>query len=75
MLSLTTAEYPDIRSFAVAKDELYALWLDSYVKRSQETLLVTLEFESLADSFALEGEKLLEKAVKMLGGAIFAPKR
>lgn len=73
MLSLTTAEYPDIRSFAVAKDELYALWLDSYVKRSQETLLVTLEFESLADSFALEGEKLLEKAVKMLGGAIFAP--
>ncbi|MBE6692116.1 MAG: insulinase family protein [Ruminococcaceae bacterium] len=73
LLSLSTGDYPTMQSFSVIKDELYALGLDAYVQRRGELLLVTLEINSIADSFAFDGDRVLYEATKLLGGAIFNP--
>ncbi|MBR4799283.1 MAG: insulinase family protein [Clostridia bacterium] len=73
LFSLTTAKYPTMQEFSAAKDELYALVLDSYVHTRREILLVTLELGAVADSFAFDGEKVLERSLELLSGAIFAP--
>lgn len=73
LLSLSTGDYPTMQSFSVIKDELYALGLDAYVQRRGELLLLTLEINTIADSFAFNGERVLYKAVELLGGAIFRP--
>jgi hypothetical protein len=62
-----------MQSFSVIKDELYALGLDAYVQRRGELLLVTLEINTIADSFAFDGDRILFEATKLLGGAIFRP--
>lgn len=73
LLSLSTGDYPTMQKFSIIKDELYALGLDAYVQRRGEILLITLEINTIADSFAFDGEKVLDKAVALLGGAIFRP--
>ena len=73
LLSLSTGDYPTMQSFSIIKDELYALGLDAYVQRKGEILLVTLEINTIADSYAFDGEKVLYRAVELLGGAIFRP--
>lgn len=73
LLSLSTGDYPTMQSFSIAKDELYALGLDAYVQRRGELLLVTLEINCIADSFAFDGDRVLFEATKLLGGAIFRP--
>ena len=73
LLSLSTGDYPTMQSFSVIKDELYALGLDAYVQRRGELLLVTLEINTIADSFAFDGDRILFEATKLLGGAIFRP--
>lgn len=74
LLSLSTGDYPTMQSFSVAKDELYALGLDAYVQRRGELLLVTLEINCIADSFAFDGDRVLFEATRLLGGAIFRPR-
>lgn len=73
LLSLSCAKYPTMQKLRVAKDELYALGLDTYVRRWGELLLVTAETVSLADSYTLSGEANLEKAIEILGEILFAP--
>ncbi len=73
LLSLSTGDYPTMQSFSIIKDELYALGLDAYVQRKSEILLVTLEINAIADSYAFDGERVLFRAVELLGGAIFRP--
>lgn len=73
LLSLSTGDYPTMQSFSLIKDELYALGLDAYVQRKGEILLVTLEINTIADSFAFDGERVLYRATKLLGSAIFNP--
>lgn len=73
LLSLSTGDYPTMQSFSIIKDELYALGLDAYVQRRGELLLVTLEINTIADSYAFGGDKVLYKATEILGGAIFRP--
>lgn len=73
LLSLSTGSYPTMQSFSVIKDELYALGLDAYVQRRGELLLVRLEINTIADSFAFDGERVLFRAVQLLGDAIFNP--
>lgn len=73
LLSLSTADYPTMQSFSLIKDELYALGLDAYVQRKGEILLVTLEINTIADSFAFDGEKVLFRAAELLGKALFRP--
>ncbi len=73
LLSLSTGDYPTMQSFSLIKDELYALGLDAYVQRKGEILLVTLEINSIADSFAFDNERVLYRATELLGGAIFNP--
>ncbi len=73
LLSLSTGDYPSMQSFSVAKDDLYALGLDAYVQRRGEILLMTFEINTIADSFALDGEKVLLRACEILSGAIFRP--
>ena len=73
LLSLSTADFPDMQAFSIIKDELYALGLDAYVQRRSEILLVTLEINTIADSFAFNGEKVLFRACELLGSAIFNP--
>jgi predicted Zn-dependent peptidase len=73
MLSLCTGKYPSMKSFSVIKDELYALGLDAYVQRRGELLLLRLEISTIADSYAFDGEKVLERATELLGDAIFNP--
>jgi hypothetical protein len=53
-----------MQSFSVIKDELYALGLDAYVQRSGELLLVRLEINTIADSFAFDGERVLFRATE-----------
>ncbi len=73
LLSLCTGKYPTMQSFSIIKDELYALGLDAYVQRRGELLLVRLEINTIADSFAFDGEKVLFRATELLGDAIFNP--
>ncbi len=73
LLSLSTGDYPTMQSFSIIKDELYALGLDAYVQRKGEILLVTLEINTIADSYAFDGERVLFRATELLGGAIFRP--
>lgn len=73
MLSLATGKYRTMQSLAKVKDELYDLSLDSYVRVRGETLLVTADMSLLADSYALNGEKILEKGMALLGDALFDP--
>lgn len=73
LLSLSTGSYPTMQSFSVIKDELYALGLDAYVQRRGELLLIRLEADTIADSFAFDGEKVLYRATELLGDAIFNP--
>lgn len=73
LLSLSTGDYPTMQSFSVIKDELYALGLDAYVQRKGEILLVTLEINAIADSYAFDDEKVLFRAVELIGSAIFNP--
>ncbi len=73
LLSLSTADYPDMQTFSIIKDELYALGLDSFVQRRGEILLITLEINTIADSFAFDNEQVLLKATELLGSAVFRP--
>lgn len=73
LLSLATKKYPTMQSLARIKDELYALSLDSFVRRRGETLMVTVEMSFLGDSYAFDGDPVLEDAVILLGEAIFSP--
>jgi predicted Zn-dependent peptidase len=73
LLSLSTGSYNTMQSFSVIKDELYALGLDAYVQRRGEILLVRLEINTIADSFAFDGERVLFRATQLLGDAIFNP--
>lgn len=73
LLSLSTGDYSSMQAFSVKKDELYALGLDAYVQRRGELLLLTLEINTIADSYAFDGERILYNACELLGGAIFRP--
>ena len=73
LMSLSTGKYPTMQSFSIIKDELYALGLDAYVQRRGELLLVRLEINSIADSYAFDGEKVLYRATELLSDAIFNP--
>ncbi len=73
LLSLSTGSYPTMQAFSIIKDELYALGLDAYVQRRGELLLVKLEINTIADSFAFGGERVLFRATELLGDAIFNP--
>ena len=73
LLSLSTGSYKTMQSFSIIKDELYALGLDAYVQRSGELLLVRLEINTIADSFAFNGERVLFRATQLLSDAIFNP--
>ena len=73
LLSLSTGSYNTMQSFSVIKDDLYALGLDAYVQRRGEILLVRLEINTIADSFAFNGERVLFRATQLLGDAIFNP--
>lgn len=73
LLSLSTGSYKTMQAFSVIKDDLYALGLDAYVQRSGELLLVRLEINTIADSFAFNGERVLFRATQLLGDAIFNP--
>ena len=73
LLSLSTGDYPTMQSFSIIKDELYALGLDAYVQRRGELLLLTLDINTIADSYAFNGERVLYEACRLLGGAIFNP--
>ena len=73
MLSLATGKYRTMQSLAKIKDELYDLSFDSYVRVRGETLLVTADMSLLADSYALNNEKILEKGMALLGDALFDP--
>ena len=73
LLSLSTGSYNTMQSFSVIKDDLYALGLDAYVQRRGEILLVRLEINTIADSFAFDGERVLYRATELLGDAIFNP--
>ena len=73
LLSLSTGSYKTMKSLALIKDELYALGLDAFVQRRGELLLVKLEMDTIADSFAFDGEKVLFRATELLGDAIFNP--
>ena len=73
LLSLSTGSYKTMQSFSIIKDDLYALGLDSYVQRRGEILLVRLEINTIADSFAFDNDRVLFRATELLGDAIFNP--
>ena len=73
LMSLSTGSYPTMQAFSVIKDDLYALGLDAYVQRRGELLLIRFEINSIADSYAFDGEKVLFRATELLGDAIFNP--
>ncbi len=73
VLSLATKKYPTMQSLAKIKDDLYSLSVDSYVRRRGETLMVTVDMSVLGDSFAFDGDAVLEKSIELLGEIIFDP--
>lgn len=65
--------FPDMTALNRRLKELYGARLDGGVTKRGENQIVTLYFESIADRFALDGEKLLQDGAALLSDVIFRP--
>ena len=75
LLSQPTEKYPTLRSLSIVKDELYALSVSSYSSKYNDSLVVRFRISATADSFAFDGEKILEGALALLHEILFHPKK
>ncbi|MGN0665217.1 MAG: EF-P 5-aminopentanol modification-associated protein YfmF [Huintestinicola sp.] len=73
ILTDSTAEYPTITALSRRLSELYGASLRGGVSRFGDSSTITISAVSIADKYALEGEKLSIEIIKLLNGAIFAP--
>ena len=66
-------EYPNMTALNRKLSELYGASIDGGADKHGESQLITVSCEMLADSFALNSEKVLESCAKLLCSVIFDP--
>lgn len=69
-----TAGHPDMQSISTALDELYGGTIETLVTKKGETQCVGFTASFLDDAYALNGEKLLEPAARLLGELLLCPR-
>ena len=68
-----TAAHPDMESLSAALDELYGGAIEPVVRKKGETQCVGFVASFLDDTYALEGEAILEPAANLLGRMLLDP--
>lgn len=69
-----TREHPDMRALSAALDDLYGGEIEGTVAKKGETQCIGFTASFLDDAYALNGEKLLEPATKLLGELLLSPR-
>ena len=68
-----TAVHPDMESLSAALDGLYGGAIEPAVRKKGETQCVGFAASFLDDTYALEGEQILEPAAALLGEVLLKP--
>ena len=69
-----TADHPDMQALSAALDELYGGTIETLVTKKGETQCIGFMASFLDDAYALNGEKLLEPAARLLGELLLRPR-
>ncbi len=73
VLSRCCREYPSLRSFNVALEELYAADVDSYVSKTGEVQRVRFKLSCIENNYTYDKSDVLAGAMRLLGAMIFDP--
>lgn len=73
VLSRCCREYPTLRQFNVALEELYAADLDAYVSKAGEVQKVCFKLSCIENAYTYDGADVLAGGMRMLGNMIFDP--
>jgi len=73
VLSRCCREYPSLRSFNVALEELYAADVDSYVSKNGEVQRVRFKLSCIENDYTYDRSDVLAGAMRLLGAMIFDP--
>ncbi len=73
VLSRCCMEYPTLRSFNIALEELYAADLDAYVSKKGEEQKVCFKLSCIENSYTYDGADVLAGGMRLLGEMIFNP--
>lgn len=68
-----TKKFPDMERLAAAKDELYGMRLEPMIRKKGEIQCFGFYADFVDDQYTPGGEKLLEKAIELLGGVLLDP--
>lgn len=69
-----SAAHPDMESMSAALDQLYGGTVEPIVRKKGETQCISMMASFLDDTYALEGEAILEPAAKLLCELLLSPK-
>ena len=69
-----TQTYPNLLAISTALDDLYGGSIETVVTKKGETQCIGFHAAFLDDAYALNGEKLLEPAVRLLGELLLRPR-
>lgn len=73
VLSRCCEEFPTLKSFNIALEELYAADLDAYVAKSGEVQNVCFKLSCIENAYTYDGADVLAGAMRLLGCMIFKP--
>ncbi|MBE6678196.1 MAG: insulinase family protein [Ruminococcaceae bacterium] len=73
VLSRCCREYPTLRQFNVALEELYAADLDAYVSKIGEVQKVCFKLSCIENKYTYDGADVLAGGMRLLGEMIFNP--
>lgn len=73
VLSRCCADYPTLKSFNIALEELYAADLDAYVSKSGEVQSVCFKLSCIENLYTYDGADVLEGAMRLMHCMIFKP--
>ena len=73
VLSRCCREYPTLRSFNVALEEMYAADVDSYVSKTGEVQRVRFKLSCIENAYTYDKSDVLAGAMRLLGAMIFDP--
>lgn len=73
VLSRCCREYPSLRSFNIALEEMYAADVDAYVSKSGEVQRIRFKLSCIENAYTYDKSDVLAGAMHLLGAMIFDP--
>ena len=68
-----TVKYPDMRSFAIAQEELYAATAEAYNRVLGECISITFSVSGINKAYTMGNEDITESLLELLHQMIFCP--